>query len=67
MKKEIIYVTFEETLTRTVALTVNDENELDQQIRQAYQNEQVVLSATDLTNAQYLINTPPTDNDWVEI
>ena len=66
MKKEI-YVTFEATLTRTVALTVDSENELDQQVRQAYQNEQVVLSATDLTNAQYLINTPITDNDWVEI
>ncbi|MDF8372609.1 DpnD/PcfM family protein [Weissella paramesenteroides] len=66
MKKEI-YATFEETLTRTVALTVDSENELDQQVRQAYQNEQVVLSATDLTNAQYLINTPTTDTGWVEI
>lgn len=66
MKKEI-YVTFEETLTRTVALTVDSENDLDQQVRQAYQNEQIVLSATDLMNAQYLINTPTTDNGWVEI
>ena len=66
MKKEI-YVTFGETLTRTVALTVDSENELDQQVRQAYKNEQVVLSANDLTNAQYLINTPTTDTGWVEI
>ena len=66
MKKEI-YVTFEETLTHTVALTVDSENDLDQQVRQAYQNEQIVLSATDLMNAQYLINTPTTDNGWVEI
>ena len=60
MKKEI-YVTFEETLT------VDSENDIDQQVRQAYQNEQVVLSANDLMNAQYLISTPTTDNGWVEI
>ena len=66
MKKEI-YVTFEEILTRTVALTVDSENDIDQQVRQAYQNEQVVLSANDLMNAQYLISTPTTDNGWVEI
>lgn len=66
MKKEIL-VTYEETLSKTVTLSINDEEDILTQVRQAYQNEQVILSATDLQSSQFLIETPTVYDDWVEI
>lgn len=66
MKKEIL-VTYEETLSKTVTISINDKEDIVTQVRQAYQNEQVVLSATDLQSSQFLIETPTVYDDWVEI
>ena len=64
MKKDII-VTYEETLTQTVTLTVDDEKDIDEQARQAYLDEKIVLDSNDLQYAQFEIETP--FNDWMTI
>ncbi|WP_407124334.1 hypothetical protein [Weissella paramesenteroides] len=66
MKKEIL-VTYEEILSKTVTISINDEEDIVTQVRRAYQDEQVVLSAPDLQNSQFLIDTPTVYDDWVEI
>ena len=64
MKKDII-VTYEETLTQTVTLTVDDEKDIDEQARQAYLDEKIVLDSNDLQYAQFEIETP--FSDWMII
>lgn len=64
MKKDII-VTYEETLTQTVTLTVDDEKDIDKQARQAYLDEKIVLDSNDLQYAQFEIETP--FSDWMTI
>lgn len=64
MKKDII-VTYEETLTQTVTLTVDDEKDIDEQARQAYLDEEIVLDSNDLQYAQFEIETP--FSDWMTI
>ncbi|GEP74023.1 MULTISPECIES: hypothetical protein [Weissella] len=64
MKKDII-VTYEETLTQTVTLTVDDEKDIDEQARQAYLDEKIVLDSNDLQYAQFEIETP--FSDWMTI
>lgn len=64
MKKDII-VTYEETLTQTVTLTVDDEKDIDEQARQAYLDEKIVLDSSDLQYAQFEVQTP--DGDWTTI
>ncbi|MGK4017857.1 hypothetical protein AB0X56_07020 [Weissella paramesenteroides] len=64
MKKDII-VTYEETLTQTVTLTVDDEKDIDEQARQAYLDEKIVLDSNDLQYAQFEIETP--FSDWTTI
>lgn len=64
MKKDII-VTYEETLTQTVTLTVDDEKDIDAQARQAYLDEKIVLDSNDLQYAQFEIETP--FSDWMTI
>lgn len=64
MKKDII-VTYEETLTQTVTLTVDDEKAIDEQARQAYLDEKIVLDSNDLQYAQFEIETP--FSDWMTI
>lgn len=64
MKKDII-VTYEETLTQTVTLTVDDEEDIDEQARQAYLDEKIVLDSSDLQSAQFEVQTPL--GDWTTI
>lgn len=64
MEKDII-VTYEETLTQTVTLTVDDEKDIDAQARQAYLDEKIVLDSNDLQYAQFEIET--TFSDWMTI
>lgn len=64
MKKDII-VTYEETLTQTVTLTVDDEKDIDEQARQAYLDEKIVLDSNDLQYAQFEIEIP--FSDWTTI
>lgn len=64
MKKDII-VTYEETLTQTVTLTVDDEKDIDKQARQAYLDEKIVLDSNDLQYTQFEIETP--FSDWTTI
>lgn len=64
MEKDII-VTYEETLTQTVTLTVDDEKDIDAQARQAYLDEKIVLDSNDLQYAQFEIETP--FSDWMTI
>lgn len=64
MKKDII-VTYEETLTQTVTLTVDDDEDIDEQARQAYLDEKIVLDSSDLQYAQFEVQTP--FGDWTTI
>lgn len=64
MKKDII-VTYEETLTQTVTLTVDEEEDIDEQARQAYLDEKIVLDSSDLQYAQFEVETPL--GDWTTI
>lgn len=64
MKKDII-VTYEETLTQTVTLTVDDEEDIDEQARQAYLDEKIVLDSSNLQSAQFEVQTP--FGDWTTI
>lgn len=64
MKKEIS-VTYEEILNTTVTLTVDDEEDIDEQARQAYLDEKIVLDSSDLQYAQFEVQTP--DGDWTTI
>jgi hypothetical protein len=64
MKKDII-VTYEETLTQTVTLTVDDEKDIDEQARQDYLDEKIVLDSNDLQYAQFEIEIP--FSDWTTI
>lgn len=64
MKKDIP-VTYEETLARTVTLTVDDEKDIDNQARQAYLDEKIVLDSSDLQYAQFEVQTP--FGDWTTI
>ena len=64
MKKDIIVI-YEETLTQTVTLTVDDEEDIDEQARQAYLDEKIVLDSSDLQYAQFEVQTP--FGDWTTI
>ena len=64
MKKDIP-VTYEETLARTVTLTVDDEEDIDEQARQAYLDEKIVLDSSDLQYTQFEVQTP--FGDWTTI
>ncbi|APS41778.1 hypothetical protein FOL01_0919 [Weissella jogaejeotgali] len=64
MKKDIP-VTYEETLVRTVTLTVDDEEDIDKQARQAYLDEKIVLDSSDLQYTQFEVQTP--FGDWTII
>ena len=64
MKKDIP-VTYEETLTQTVTLTVDDEEDIDEQARQAYLDEKIVLDSSDLQYTQFEVQTP--FGDWTTI